>query len=236
MSIWTNRTAALLAGLTLSACAGMDLALPSRAVTVQGGAIKVAPPAGYCSNPAASTDSAGSAVVLMGRCSAASTSAAALITASVGAEGSGAALDAGPVALTSFFSSDQGRGMLAASGKASDAVVQASESEEGALVLKIKDASLGEYWRGILAVKGRLVMLSATGAEAGSLPPADGRALLSRAMTNLRKANPEAAAKGRLFAAQASAPANTEASTSAPAASPAPAGALRPKPRAPTSG
>lgn len=236
MSIWTNSAKATLC-MGLMGCAGMDLGGSSRSVSVQGGDIRVAAPAGYCPNPQASTDGAGSAVVLMGRCSAASSATPALITASVGAAGTGAALDAGPVALTRFFTSDAGRGMLASTGKAADAAVAASQTEEDALVLRVTDTNLGDYWRAILALRGRLVMLSATGAESVPLPPEEGRALLSKAMASMRKANPDEKPAGAGLAGIFAAPtAGAAAATPTVKASAPPAGALRPKPRVPTSG
>lgn len=233
MSIWINRTLATLALAGLSACAGLDLAGASRAVLVQGGDIKVAPPAGYCADPKASSDSSGSAVVLMGRCAAGSSTLSALITASVGGAGSGAALDAGPDALIAFFSSDQGRGMLASTGRAADAVVGTSQTEDATVLLLIKDVNLGEYWRAILALKGRLVMLSATGAQSVSLAPQDGRALLVKAIASLRRANPENREEkaGGLFGLPAPVDPAVETLKKAPAAI-----GLRPKPRAPISG
>ena len=232
MSIWTNSALAL-ACAGLAACAGMEMGTQPRSVVVQGGDIEVTAPAGYCANPQASTDGAGSAVVLMGRCSATSSATPALITASVGATGSGSALDAGPVALTSFFTSDQGREMLASTGTAEDAVVTSSETEDAAVLLRIKDANIGEYWRAILALKGRLVMLSATGAESVVLPPDQGRALLSKSMAVLRSANPDktapAAGLTGLFASSKT-PAAPTVLVMAP-----PEGSLRPKPRVPSS-
>lgn len=193
MSIWTSNALAALACAGLTACAGLNIAPQNRSISVLGGAVTVAPPAGYCANPKVSTAGDDNAVVLIGRCTALSPVVPALLTASIGAAGSGTALDAGPVALTSFFTSDQGRAMLASSGNAKDAVVTASETEEGAVLLLIKDRSLGEYWRGILALRGRLVMVSATGVESSLLAPTDGRALLSQTMTSLRRANAEVA-------------------------------------------
>lgn len=241
MSIWISKPAALgLALLGLCACEGINLVGPSRAVLVQGGAFSVAPPAGYCAGGQAQTDASGSAVVLMGRCSAASAAQPALITASIGADGTGSALDAGPVALTNFFTSQAGRAMLASSGKADDAAVLGSELQEDAVLLRVNDAALGEYWRAILALKGRLVMLSATGAGDVDLPPAQGRALLSQSITALRRANsdpsapsPAAAPFGGLFATpKAAAPTAASAvSVAAP-----PVGSVRPRPRAPISG
>jgi hypothetical protein len=244
MFIWTNKALAALACVGLTACAGMDMGTQSqpRSVVVQGGDIKVAAPAGYCANPQASTDSAGSAVVLIGRCSATSSATPALITASVGAAGSGAALDSGPVALTRFFTSEQGRSMLASTGNASDAVVTSSETEEASVLLRIKDANMGEYWRAILALKGRLVMLSATGAESVVLPPEQGRALLSKSMAALRSANPDKAAPALglagLFAGAKAAPTATPTAATTPTVlvMAPPEGSIRPKPRVPRSG
>lgn len=206
MFTWISKPSLALALLSISACAGIDIGGASRAVSVQGGAISVAPPPNYCADPKFATDGSGSAVVLMGRCTASSSAHPAVITASVGGDGTGAALDAGPVALTSFFTSDTGRAMLASSGKAGDAIVQASEVEDGAVVLRIKDISLGEYWRAIMALRGRLVMLSATGAGRLALPVDEGRNLISKSMASLRRANPDPLQKqanGGLFAALA---------------------------------
>jgi hypothetical protein len=226
MSIWTSSALAALACAGLSACAGFDLAPQTRSISVLGGAVTVAPPKGYCANPKVSKTGGDNAVVLIGRCTALSPVVPALLTTSIGAAGSGSALDAGPVALTSFFTSDQGRAMLASSGNAKDAVVTASETAEGAVLLLIKDRSLGEYWRGIMALRGRLVMVSAAGVEGNTLAPADGRALLAQTIVSLRRANAEAT--GPLAVAPKAGAADSAA---------APTG-LRPKirPRVPISG
>lgn len=236
MSIWTSNALAAITCAGLTACAGFDLAPPNRNVSVLGGAVTVAPPRGYCANPKVSKTGVSktegdNAVVLIGRCTALSPVVPALLTTSIGAAGSGSALDAGPVALTSFFTSDQGRAMLANSGDAKDAVVTASESAEGAVFLLIKDRSLGEYWRGIMALQGRLVMVSATGVEGTGLAPANGRTLLSQTIASLRRANAEVA-KPLVANPLAIAPESGAADSTA-----APTG-LRPKirPRVPISG
>ena len=230
MSTWIN--SAVLA-LLLAGCAGVDLAAPSsgakRAVTVLNGAVTVAPPAGYCADQNVSTRGADSAVVLMGRCNATSLAVPALMTASIGAAGSGAALQAGPVALTSFFNSDQGRAMLASSGDATDVRVDASQIEGDALLLQLDDAALGQYWRAILALRGRLVMLSATSVQNVPLAPQEGRALVSKTIASLRKANGEAVSTG-LFTAKAPAPASAPPAVGAPTVRP------MPRPIAATSG
>ena len=224
MSTWIN-SAAL--ALLLAGCTGVDLTAPiggsNRGIVVLSGAVSVAPPAGYCADPNISTRGGDTAVVLMGRCNATSKALPALMTASIGAAGSGAALQAGPVALTSFFSSDQGRAMLASSGDAKDVRVATSQIEGDALLLQLDDAALGPYWRAILALRGRLVMLSATSVQSVPLAPQDGLALVSKTIASLRKANGEAVSTG-LFTAKAPA-----ATASAPSA--LPPSILRPMPR-----
>ena len=189
MSIWTSNAILAFTCTGLIACAGFEIAPPNRNMAVLGGAVTVSPPDGYCVNPNVSKTGGDNAVVLIGRCSAASAVAAALLTTSIGEAGSGNALNAGPVALTSFFTSAEGRAMLASSGDANDAVVTASETDKDAVLLLIKDRALGTYWRGIFALRGRLVMVSATGGESTGLSPDSGRALLSKTIASLRRAN-----------------------------------------------
>lgn len=237
MFIWINKaafaTATLALGAALAGCAGVEMTPASRGVAVLGGAVQVMPPAGYCADPKVGSGGADSAVVLMGRCKAGSTAVPALMTASIGAAGSGAALDAGPVALTRFFSSEQGRGMLASSGQADDVIVTAAQTEETALMLHLQDANLGPYWRAVLAVQGRLVMLSATSVQNVALNPQDGRVLVSNTVVALRKANGEAKMPG-IFALPTAVAAKTTGATTTTvvaANTPPDSVALRPMPR-----
>ena len=55
---------------------------------------------------------------------------------------------------------------------------------------RVRDAAVGEYWRTITSIRGRLVTLSAVGTEAAPLDPAKGRTILNRAMAELVRANP----------------------------------------------
>jgi hypothetical protein len=225
MFIWISKAAIVTASLTLAGCAGVELAPASRGVAVLGGAVQVMPPTGYCADPKVSSGGADSAVVLMGRCKAGSSAVPALMTASIGVAGSGAALDAGPVALTRFFSSEQGRGMLASSGDAEDVIVTAAQTEENALMLQLQDANLGPYWRAVMAVQGRLVMLSATSVQSVALDPQDGRVLVTNTVLALRKANGEAKMPG-IFASPAA-----SAAQAAPTVVAATAPTTRPMPR-----
>jgi hypothetical protein len=191
MSIWINRALALaMLGAALVACAELHLpTLGPRKIDVLGGAVAIVPPPGYCPAPQASTVSGDTAVVLMGRCQAQSGAAPAILTASIGAADSAAVLEQGPIALTRFFTSKDGRAMLASTGRPQDVAVLAAEQDATRILLQIKDRDLGTYWRGIFALRGRLVMLSATGVDAATLPPDTGRALLARAIAALQQAN-----------------------------------------------
>jgi hypothetical protein len=191
ISIWINRAVAIAIGCAgLAACT--DFGLPNlgpRNMGVLKGDVTISPPEDYCLAPKASTQSDDTAVVLMGRCLAGSNVPAAIVTASIGAARSADVLTEGPVALTRFFTSESGRAMLASSGAAKDVAVMAVEQNDNAVFLHIKDRQMGQYWRGIFAIKGRLVMLSVTGIDAQSLAPGASREILGRALIAMKRAN-----------------------------------------------
>ncbi len=190
MSIWINKSIAIIALAGLTSCQGFDIDAPNRSVAVLGGAVNITPPNGYCVDPKSSKGTGDSGVVVMGRCLASSAQAPALLTASIGAAGSDAALAQGHVALTSFFGSPAGLAMLASNGVATDAALTESQSDGDTLYLQISDKITGSYWRAISGVNGRLLMLTATGAEDLILSPDDGRKLLAKTLAALKKANP----------------------------------------------
>lgn len=155
-------------------------------VAMFGGAMKAAAPAGYCIEPSASTASGEGAVVLMGRCAgAAATVAPALITVSLGGPGSSVVLQSGARALSDYFLSPAGRAALARDGRAGSVRVLQTSVAEGALMLRVADRTVGDYWRAILGLKGRLVTISVTAPD-----PDAGRRLLEAAMAAMRRANP----------------------------------------------
>lgn len=160
-----------------------------RPVSVLQGAFLAAPPRGYCVRPKASTQSAQSAVVLMGRCESAEASAPALISVSVGDAGSSAVLKKGVKALSDYFLSPQGRAAMARDGKASSLRVRKTILADGVLILRVEDRSVGAYWRAVLGLKGRLVTVSVLGPEGGTIPEAEGRRLLDQAVAALEKNN-----------------------------------------------
>lgn len=191
MSIWINKSLVFLALAGLTACQSIDAAPQSRKIAVLDGAVTIAPPNGYCVDAKASRAGKDNAVVLMGRCSASSTLVAALVTASLGTAGSDAALSIGPVALTSFFNSNDGLAMLSSSGKPEDIALKSSQIEDETLFLLIEDKTSGTYWRAFSSLQGRLLTLTAAGVDTVILNPDDGRALLSQTLSSLDKANPK---------------------------------------------
>jgi len=189
MSIWINKSLVFTALVGLAACQGMEFAPQSRKISVLDGAVTIAPPQGYCVDAKASRTGNDIAVILMGRCLAASNLAAALVTASLGVAGSDTALSIGPVALTKFFNSTDGLAMLSSSGTAEDVLLKTSQIDGNTLFLLIEDKTAGTYWRAFSSLQGRLLTLTAAGVDQIVLDPDDGRALLTQTLLALNKAN-----------------------------------------------
>jgi hypothetical protein len=186
MSTWISKRCAVAACLVLAGCA-----MGVQSVSILGGDVIAAAPQGYCVAQDAGRQGADNAVVLMGRCSASGAADPAVVMVSVGEAGSGGLMAAGAGRLRAYFASDAGRAALSRDGRAEDVALMESRMEEGAFVMRLRDGTVGDYWRAVTAVRGRLVTLSVTGAEgaARDLPPADGRALLVAALAALREAN-----------------------------------------------
>jgi hypothetical protein len=186
----------------LSACeAGTLPVLPSlgglvgpREVAVLGDALIVRAPQGYCVDKKSARGGEDTAALLIGRCTPGGQVKAALVTVSVGRAGSAGVMTAGVEALRDFMASDQGRGMLSRSGKAEDLEVLESGVVEGRLLLHLRDHEAGEYWRAVIGLRGRLVTISALGAEDAPLAPEQGRKLVDRTVDALIRANPPATA------------------------------------------
>lgn len=192
MSIWTSKALAVAALMGLCACqpgAGLP-ALPGAAptpVAVLNGSLNVTGPKGYCADPATVTETEDSAVVFVGRCVAGNGVRPAVVTVTAGASGSGIAMASGGGSLAAFFASDAGRATLARSGQAEDVKIGTAIGAKGLFLMRIEDQAEGTYWRGMLALGGRLVSISANGPD---LPAPEGRALVEKTADALRKANP----------------------------------------------
>lgn len=175
--------------LALSACVATNYGAGRKAV-ILGGGLNVGMAAGYCIDQSASRETGDSAVILMGRCNTAVTASPAVLSLTVGPQASGGAIAAGNAALATFFTSEQGRATLSRSGDARDVEVLEAFDSNGIFTMRVRDAELGEYWRAVTAIRGRLVTLSAAGTEAAPLAATQGRDLLAKAMAELVKANP----------------------------------------------
>lgn len=161
-----------------------------RQVALLDGAVVAAAPAGYCIAPGAGQRQGDSAVVIMGRCSAAGTAEPAVVTLTVGQAGSAGAMVGGGAVLAEFFTSEAGRTALSRSGQAADVQVLSAAGVDDAFVMQVRDRLVGDYWRGIAGLRGRLVTVTATG-PAGDAPLSaeKGRALVQATLAALRRAN-----------------------------------------------
>jgi hypothetical protein len=183
------RGISLVAVLGLSACQLTAVTLSRQPASLLGGAIAITGPRGYCVDPAATREQGDTAVVLMGRCKFALAVEPALLTVSIGPVASAGAMAAGGEALTAYFTSTDGRAALSRIGRAGDVTVLEALMADDAYLLHLKDRVVGDYWRAVVGLNGRLVTISANGAQDAPLAPASGRALLDATLAALRRAN-----------------------------------------------
>jgi hypothetical protein len=190
MSIWTSK--AVLAVFLLAGCVQGLPATPvafnaPRAAPVLGGAVQVGLPRGYCIDRRAGRESGDTAVVVMGRCRDDLDAAPALLTTAIGPAGSAQVLAGGGQTLADYFTSEQGRAALSRSGRASAVEIVQAKMVGPAFVMRIRDGAVGEYWRGVEPVAGRLVTITV---DLPADSDADGEALLNAALMAMRRANP----------------------------------------------
>lgn len=185
---------ALLTALaTVCLLAGCEMApnfATARSAPVLNGALNVGVPPGYCVDRGAGRVGADTAVVLMGRCQNTGQTAPAMISVSVGQGGSAGVMTAGGPALAGFFTSAQGRATLSREGRAGDVKVIGVVGFEDAFLIHLTDRAVGEHWRAVVGVAGRLVTISVTGTQAVPLPPEESRKVLDLALSALHRANP----------------------------------------------
>ncbi len=173
-------------------------------VTVAGGAVSIAGPAGYCIDSSASRDGADGAFVLLGSCASLSGSASrkqpqnpAVLTATVVAgPGDDTAFAASFPAMAKFLSSSVGRAALSRSGKAESVQIAQIASVRDVLYIRASDTAEArgqgveaEYWRALMMVKGRIVTLSALGLRDLPLEPGVKRSLLEAFVARVRVVN-----------------------------------------------
>lgn len=189
MSTWTSRAAAALPVLLLAACVGSG---PRSAQLGEGAeAFFVAGPPGYCTARQAVTQTETSAFAAFARCTSGA-SASPILTATVGAPGSGGTLDAPAVAA--FFSAPDGRRALSRAGDPDSVTVHEVLRTEDAVLIRLTDLSPGspgegESWRAVLTVGDRLVTLSAIGGRDAPFTREEGRILTRAFIGAILRAN-----------------------------------------------
>lgn len=189
MSTWISKALCLTALVALSGCQLEPGFGAARSASVLNGAIQIGVPSGYCIDGGASREARDGAVILMGRCTDEVKAIPALLSVSIGQGGSAGVMTAGGPALAAYFGSPQGRATLSRDGRASDIRVVEALGAGDAFLLHLKDRSIGEYWRAVIGMKGRLVTISATGTPDLPLDPTDGRKVLDTALAAMRRAN-----------------------------------------------
>src|SRR5690606_1708115 len=100
-----------------------------------------------------------------------------------------AILKSGAKALSDYFTSRAGRAALARDGDPASVTVRQTALSGGALVMRMFDREVGEYWRAVLGLRGRLVSVSVMAPAMSSLSPEQSRALLEKSITAIRAAN-----------------------------------------------
>ena len=189
MFTWISKALCLTALVALSGCQLEPGFGGARTASVLGGAMQIGVPAGYCIDGGASRETRNGAVILMGRCSNEVKAIPALVSVSIGQGGSAGVMTAGGPALAAFFGSRQGRATLSRDGRASDIRIIEALGAGDAFLLHLQDRSMGEYWRAVIGLKGRLVTISATGTADLPLVAKDGRKVLDATLDAMRRAN-----------------------------------------------
>lgn len=191
MSTWTSKVLAPALCLSLAACVAGG-AGTVRFGTPEAPGFAVAAPSGFCAARDSLSRLGTSDFVAFTRCAGAGP----VLTATVGAPGSGAGLELSGPEMAGYFLSDDGRAALARSGRAEAVTVHEVVEADGALLVRLTDLSRrpteigdGESWRAVLAVQDRLVTLAAAPGRSAGLTREAGRALIGRYVAATRGAN-----------------------------------------------
>lgn len=193
MFIWISKASLLALIFWLAACQMTPGLLidqdRARTLAVLGGAVNVAAPPGYCVDQKLSRQQLDGAVVLIGRCTSTSAQPPVVISVTIGAAASAGAIADGGATLAAFFETPAGRAALSQSGRAETVTIVQSGASGGVFALRIFETGVGDYWRAVFGLSGRLVTLSVQAPMDQSLDPAAGQRLLNATIAALRKAN-----------------------------------------------
>lgn len=193
MFIWISRAVGLALILLVAGCqmapGAFAIAGKSPVISVFDGTMKVAAPVGYCVDKQSARQDTNGAVVLIGRCSGASNLAPAVISVTIGQAGSAGVIADGGAAMAAFFQTEAGRAALSRAGRADTVQIVQSGIVDAAVILRINEAGVGDYWRTIAGISGRLVTVSVQAPSEAGFDPATGRKLLAASLAAMRNAN-----------------------------------------------
>ena len=153
--------------------------------------VTVVAPSGYCIERGTP---ARAGLVLMGRCAGVTDRPPAILTAVVGAPGSGTSLKGRGADLAAYFRSRPGRAALSRSGDPRRIEVIEAAGLGEAFLLRLRDSGGSpprpeDSWRAVVALNGRLVTLTARGTKASPLLPENGGRLIRAFVSAMEAAN-----------------------------------------------
>ena len=193
MSTWISK--ALLFPLLISGCvapgvtggAGEKGDAPPRSIVVSG--VKLAGPNGFCPLPSTKQSVGGAEFVAFAPCDG---RAAAILAATVGAQGSADGITLTQATLAPYFQTEEGKAALRGAGSRDAIAVQEVGDYKGAVILRLTRGTKGQVstsWRALMQVRGRLVTLSLRPRQGQVVDPTEGRRQISRFVDALRGGN-----------------------------------------------
>lgn len=196
----------VLAALALAGCAtGVQMTAPNRAnVSVGGGTIAIAAPAGFCIDEAAiATDTNGAFALLtdcglLGQAGGRTPPVAAMMTASISASPEPVASASAPIdELEAFLETPRGRAVLGRSGRAEATRILQSTRRGDVLYVLVEDRGSSplpgvepRFWRAFMTVGGRLAALTIQNFEGAGPDLQESVRHLAGFAAALRAANP----------------------------------------------
>jgi hypothetical protein len=116
----------------------------------------------------------------------------AVLTVTVGEEGTANGIDMSGKGLADYFTGEEGRAALSRVGKAATVKVHEVRDTGGAVVVRMTDQSArwpGMGWRAVTGIRGHLVTLTVRGNGEAPLTEAQGKRLMDRFVAAMRRAN-----------------------------------------------
>lgn len=203
MTVLRKSIYVLAAMVALAGCDGIGQAMTPaggalESLPLLGGAVTAVGPEGFCVVPDASRARSGFAAITA--CNAITGEGAlpfsmGLITVQAGRDGTASVAGPGTV-FSDFLRSEAGAAVLAVSGNAADVTVDRVFASDGAVIAVFADNAAPPLpgtdpiqWRAFTDINGHLVTLNLRSLTASPLAPAQGEALLRRAVRAIQAAN-----------------------------------------------